>query len=111
LYQQPTLKTEILSFNPSTGELRVETTLDTDIFIHYIEWEGKKTLDKKFKTWPGSEESLEQCLFYIQTGDGFRTKGFRCHDFTYDQFVNSEFDHMVWLASRLGGPTGSFNLG
>ena len=37
--------------------------------------------------------------------------GERCGDYSYEQFVNSDFVHMQYLANRIGGPKGDHNLG
>lgn len=111
VYQKMVTKTEIVEFNSRTGDPSAETMLGDPVIVHYIEWQGKKSLDKIFKTWPGSENTLDRTLFYVKTGDGFRDSGFRNADLSYEQFVNSEWEHLKWLAERLGGPSGSHNLG
>jgi hypothetical protein len=112
VYEKYVTKTEIIGFNPSTGEPQIETRLDCPIIVHYIEWEGKKTIDKIFKRYQGSEDSIENTLFYCKYGgngkDGTRERN---NQYTYEQFVNSDFEHLVWLNRRLGGASGQNQLG
>ena len=37
--------------------------------------------------------------------------GERCGNYSYEQFTKSEFEHMQYLANRIGGPKGDHNLG
>lgn len=49
---------------------------------------------------------------FVQYGDHRRTGSKeRCDQYTYEQFVNSEFEHLEFLGRRLGGPTGRKKLG
>jgi len=87
------------------------TTVDSTPVLKYtILFEGKKTVDAILKKHNMIERENDIRFYWKARGTYPGAGGDRCTDYSYDQFSNSEFSHLEYLARRPGGPTGKINL-
>lgn len=81
-------------------------TVDAPHVIKYtIPWEGKKTVDTIIDK-HSNQNRKDQILYCVKFPNNSITN--RAY-YTYDQFVNSDYEHARYLANRAGGTTGQYN--
>lgn len=88
------------------------TTVDGDPIIKYHTQFSKKAVDEIIKK-HGNEDRRDEIQYIVKfnTNPHIGAGGDRCGGYSYDQFVNSEFEHLRYLANRIGGVSGTKNLG
>jgi hypothetical protein len=77
---------------------------------YYIPFKGKRTVDDIIKK-HGNENRKDEILWYCKFDGSNMGTSFRNNQYTYDQFVNSDFLHLEYLGRKIGGPSGMSNLG
>ena len=94
---------ELVNGNPVE---HVKSVNGSPVTRHTIEF-SKENVDKIIKK-HNMQDRKDEILYYWKSNPG--QGGFRCNEYSYQQFTESEYEHLKWLYERIGGPTGKTNL-
>ena len=96
-------------YNHETGETQAHYRMGAPRFVFNIPFTPKKVEEILHGEHPLGPDSVNithrnRIKFYG------KFNGFRCHDFTYEQFVTPKWSDFMELATRPGGPAARIQL-
>jgi hypothetical protein len=107
-YQQQVLSMQT-GFDPKTGKATGHYVKGDPVTRYYVPF-SKAAVDKVLKDHDNFDRRYEIQYYGLFDSEHGGMK-FRNGNYTYEQFVNSEFEHTRYLGNSLGGPQGNAPMG